>query len=121
MPRFSKSSLSKIQTCSLDLQEIVNEAIKITDFTVLCGHRNQEEQEKAFKSGYSKARWGQSLHNSLPSRAIDIAPYPIDWNDKERFKQLAEVIKQIAFEKGINIRWGGDFKSFVDMPHFELA
>jgi peptidoglycan LD-endopeptidase CwlK len=30
-------------------------------------------------------------------------------------------MKQAAKELGVSIRWGGDFKSFFDGPHFELV
>jgi peptidoglycan L-alanyl-D-glutamate endopeptidase CwlK len=56
----------------------------------------------------------------MPSMAIDVAPYPIDWSDFEKFHELAGFIKATAIEHGIHIKWGGDWKSFQDMPHWEL-
>ena len=120
MYQFSKSSQKKLSTCHPFLQEICNELIKEVDFTVLCGHRGQEEQNEAFVKGASKLQWPDSKHNSFPSKAVDIAPYPIDWNNHVRFKDLASKFKAIAQHKNIQINWGGDFKSIVDMPHFEL-
>jgi len=60
---------------------------------------------------------------------MDIAPYPIDWKDLERFYVLAGVIMACAHEEGVKIRWGGDWdsdgdyhdSSFIDLPHFELV
>ena len=57
-----------------------------------------------------------------------LAPYPIDWNDKERFYFFAGYVKGIASQMGIELRWGGDWDSdnqlhdqtFMDLPHFEL-
>lgn len=120
MPTFSKSSQDKLSTCHPFLQEICNELIKETDFTVLCGYRGEVDQNEAYNTGKSKAKWGQSKHNASPSKAVDIAPYPIDWNNHQGFKDLASKFKVIADHKNIKINWGGDFKNIVDLPHFEL-
>lgn len=90
------------------------------DFTVICGHRGEEEQNKAFAEGKSKLKFPNSKHNSRPSMAVDLAPYPINWNDKEAFKRLSILIKKIASDKQIGITWGGDWKRFRDLPHYEL-
>ena len=120
MPEFSSKSQGKLNSCHEKLQVICNEAIKITDFTVLCGHRNEIEQNKVYESGNSEVRWPRSKHNSHPSMAVDIAPYPIDWNDTERFARLAGVMDAIAFKYGVKLKWGGDFESLKDMPHFQI-
>ena len=120
MPRLGSRSKSRLETCHPDLIKIMEEAINILDFTVLCGERDEDAQTEAFDSGRSKVQFPNSKHNSSPSRAVDIAPYPVDWNDLQRFHHLAGIIKGIAHEKGIKIKWGGDFNSFFDGPHFEL-
>jgi peptidoglycan LD-endopeptidase CwlK len=118
---FSKRSLRNLETCDDRLIHICRAVLnKGFDFSVLCGYRSDEEQTKLFNEGKSNAQAGQSKHNRYPSKAVDIAPYPIDWNDKTRFKDLAELMKEVAKEKQIKIVWGGDWKSIIDMPHFEL-
>lgn len=125
---FGKTSQQRKATCDKRLQEIVDEAIKLTDFTILCGHRTKEEQAQAFKDGTSKLQFPRSKHNAFPSRAIDVAPFPINWKNRERFYYLAGVIMTIAQAKGIRLRWGGDFNmdgdkttnDKWDLPHFEL-
>jgi len=97
----------------------MNRAIKLYDFSVLCGFRNEADQDFAYDNGFSKLKWPNSKHNSKPSRAVDIAPYPINWNDSVRFTELAIVVKGIASELFIPIAWGGDWR-FFDLPHFEL-
>jgi peptidoglycan L-alanyl-D-glutamate endopeptidase CwlK len=129
MPRFSNLSEQRLATCDERLQRILQEAIKHVDFTVICGHRDQEEQDDAFRTGRSKARWPLSKHNRLPSVAVDVAPYPVDWQDTARFARLAGYIERIADEMGVQIRWGGDWdgdgrtrdERFIDMPHIELV
>jgi hypothetical protein len=96
-------------------------AIKRYDFTVLCGHRGEEEQTRAYEAGNSKLRYPMSKHNSEPSMAVDIAPYPIDWDDIGRFQELAAIVLEEAALAKIPLRWGGNWKNFKDYPHYELA
>jgi peptidoglycan LD-endopeptidase CwlK len=129
MPKFSKSSQEKLVTCDPRIQEIMNEAIKMFDFTVIFGHRTHEEQEKLVSEGKSQIM--NSKHLSNPSMAIDIAPYskPIDWTNNRRFIYLAGHIMAIAETKNIPLRWGGDWdrdtklkdNNFNDLCHFELV
>ena len=121
MAKFSNTSLARLMKCHPDLKAIMFEAIELMDFSVLCGFRGKDEQEEAFRTGHSKKHWPMSKHNKIPSLAVDIAPYPIDWSNTGQFEKLADVVKQVALSKGIKIRWGGDFKSFKDYPHFELV
>ena len=121
MPKFGTTSLKRLESCHPKLQEIMNEAIKQMDFSVLEGHRNEEDQNKYFAEGKSKVAFPDGKHNDFPSRAVDIAPYPIDWKDRDRQHLLAGRVLAIAEMKGIKIRWGGFFKNFYDSPHFELV
>jgi len=128
MPNFSKRSKDNLATCDVKLQNLFNEVINYFDCSVLCGHRGEKEQNEAFHAGRSKLKFPKSKHNSSPSQAVDVAPYPIDWEDKERFYYFAGMVKGIAQKMDIPIRWGGDWDSdtqvkdqtFFDLPHFEL-
>lgn len=91
---------------------------------ITCVHRSNEEQTQLYAQGrtakgkiVTNAKAGQSKHNKLPSEAFDIAFITLDkklsW-DSKLFKKFADIIKQ----KGI--KWGGDFKSIPDAPHFEI-
>ena len=112
--------MQKLSTCDNRLQVLFYEVIKEFDCTILCGHRGEAEQNAAYASGNSKLKYPKSKHNSLPSMAVDVAPYPIDWLDLKRFKELSEVVKKKAAELNIGIVWGGDWKKFPDAPHYEL-
>ena len=128
MPQFSKISLERLNTCDIRLQQICLEAIKIYDFSVLCGKRSEEEQNRLLIEGKTKLEYPKSKHNKFPSQAVDIAPIPLDWNDSGRFKLLAGIMFGIAHSKNIKIRWGGDWnmnwnfkdEKFLDLVHFEL-
>jgi hypothetical protein len=106
----------------------MNEAIKYVDFSITCGFRNQADQDKAFAEGYSKVKWPDGMHNKNPSRAVDVAPYPIDWNDAEAFTFLSGIIKGLSFALNIPITCGIDWDndlvikehSFKDRPHIQL-
>jgi peptidoglycan LD-endopeptidase CwlK len=121
MSHLGKKSKERLATCHPDLQSLFEKLGETENFSVLCGHRDRDAQEAAYLSGNSRALFGESPHNRLPSMAVDIAPYPIDWNDAGRFRDLAVKVKELSKKMGIPLTWGGDFKSFVDMPHFELT
>ncbi len=129
MPTFSAESRRQLATCDQRLQFILQDVIQFVDFKVLEGHRNKEAQEAAFARGATKKHWPEGLHNSLPSRAVDIAPYPVDWKDTHRFAFLMGMVSYAAKSRGIKVRFGMDWnqngtildEKFVDMPHVELA
>jgi hypothetical protein len=129
MPAFGKKSTEKLATCDQRLQDVLNEVVKHFDCSILCGHRGKEEQNEAYHSGRSKLKFPKSKHNGTPSKAVDVAPYPIDWNDINRFHYFAGFVVGIAASKGITLRYGGDWdrdtqlkdNNFNDLPHFEIV
>ena len=120
MPRFSRLSEERLATCAMPLQELFHQVIRGYDCSILEGHRGEERQTEAFRTGHSKLEWPNSKHNKIPSRAVDVAPYPIDWDDIIRFREFGYYVKGVADVLAIPIRWGGDFPSWKDYPHFEL-
>lgn len=133
MPAFGAESLRQLSTCDPRLQAVLNEAVKYFDFTIVEGHRGEAAQNAAFAKGASKLPWPKGNHNHLPSRAADIAPYPIDWSDKskalERFVFMQGVVWACAQRLGVPVRLGIDWNrnldmrdegSFRDYPHVEL-
>jgi len=127
MPRFGERSQERLASCHPQLQELLREAIKYTDFSVIWGFRGKDDQDRFFREGTSTKRWPQSLHNRRPSEAVDVAPWPIDWEDEKRFIYLAGVIMTLAFQLDIPLRWGGAWKGewnppgvLNDLAHFEL-
>lgn len=129
MPSFSETSNRRLSTCHPILQDIFGEVVKHFDCSILEGHRVKEKQDLYKRTGQSKVAWPNSRHNDIPSLAVDAAPYPIDWEDRERFSYFAGFVKGVAAAKGYAIRWGGDWNSdtevkdnsFDDLPHFELV
>lgn len=128
MPEFGPRSERALETAHPDLQRLFCEVIKHYDCSVLEGHRGQVAQEEAVQKGLSKTHWPDSKHNKVPSLAVDVAPWPIDWNDTQRFYHFAGFVKGIAAMMNIPIRqgcdWDGDSdlkdQTFMDLPHVEL-
>ena len=128
MPRFGRRSKNALHSCDERLIKVFDEVIKTVDCSVLEGHRGQSKQDKYYEEGKSKVKYPSGRHNKLPSMACDVVPYPIDWDDRERFHLFAGFVLGIAKSMGINLRWGGDWdqdwtvkdNKFDDFPHFEL-
>ena len=128
MPKFGSTSRRRLSTCHEDLREIFEEVVRIFDCSVLCGHRGEEAQNEAYEKGNSQVKYPNGRHNANPSNAVDVTPWPVDWEDKDRMNYFAGIVKGIAHMKGIPIRWGGDWNdntdlqdnNFDDLPHFEL-
>ncbi len=116
--QLSKDSLNKLASVKEPLRKVCLKAFEKMpfDIKILEGIRTIERQKELVSKGASQTL--KSRH--LTGDAIDIAPYPIDWNDIEKFKVMATVMKEASKELGIPIVWGGDWKTLVDCPHFQL-
>ena len=128
MSRFSTRSRSRLHTCDERLVELFNEVVKGFDCTIIEGHRGKKAQNEAFNKGNSKVKFPNGKHNQSPSVAVDVAPYPIDWSDRDRFHYFSGYVLGIASQMGLKIRWGGDWdmdtktkdNKFDDLVHFEI-
>ena len=135
MPKFSNTSSDRLFTCDRLIQKLFNEVVKHADCSILQGHRGQIEQDQFFADGKSQVKWPDGKHNSRPSKAVDVAPYPIPknwgadhWKDKVKFYEFAAIVRYEALRLNIKIRWGGDWdgdgdyrdQTFDDLVHFEL-
>ena len=128
MPKFSEASRIKLATCHPALQDLFNEVIKEFDCTIIEGHRGERAQNKAYAEGKSQLKFPNGNHNKYPSIAVDVAPHPIDFNDRERITHFAGYVRGVASQMGLRIRWGGDWdgdtetkdNKFDDLVHFEL-
>jgi peptidoglycan L-alanyl-D-glutamate endopeptidase CwlK len=136
---FSERSLNNLKGVHPKLVAVVHRALELTpiDFTVLEGVRSQARQDELWAQGRTKpgqvVTWVQTsgthgIQGDGYGHAVDLAPYPIDWNDHGRFDALANIMFAAAKEIGVTLRWGGnwDMDSVIhergesDSPHFEL-
>jgi len=129
MPKFSQKSLRKLESCDERLQWLFEKVIEGWDCTVTCGHRGEKEQNDAYDSGHSKLKYPLSNHNRFPSFAVDVVPYPINWEDIARFRDFGYFVLGVAHGINIHVRWGADWnrnysvgdEKFLDWPHYELV
>lgn len=117
----SQKSKDKLEGVDIRLIRLVEQAIKETtvDFSVLEGLRTPERQQQLVNDGFSQTM--KSKH--LTGHAVDLGAIvdgKLSW-DKKHYPAIAEAMKKAAAEQNVKIRWGGDFKSFFDGPHFELV
>jgi peptidoglycan L-alanyl-D-glutamate endopeptidase CwlK len=111
-------SIQKLSGVHPDLVAVVNLAISTTeqDFSVIEGIRNIQRQRELVARGSSQIM--NSRH--LTGHAVDVAPFPLSW-DWEYFYPIADAMKAAADELGVELEWGGDWKTFKDGPHFQLS
>ena len=130
MPKFSKRSKDKLRGVDTKLVNVLNEVVKYFDITIIEGLRSQERQNELVEQGKSKTKFGKHVQG----KAVDIAPYPIDWNARDDFHYLGGFVLGIANRLNVKVRWGGDWNAssqfkgqrttkdnnFDDLVHFEL-
>ena len=130
MPRFGKRSRERLRGVDAKLVNVLNEVVKYFDITIIEGQRSQERQNELVAQGKSKTKFGKHVLG----KAVDMAPYPIDWQARDDFHLLGGFVLGIASQMGVNVRWGGDWSSsslykgkrttkdnsFDDLVHFEL-
>lgn len=124
--KFSDRSLKHMATCDPKLIELAYAVLNHMDIIIVEGYRSPEDQVKVYRAGLSKLLSGK--HNVVPSRAIHFAPYPYQEKDVRAYYYLGGLVKGIAAQLGIPIRWGGDWDSdgdifdqtFNDLMHFEM-
>jgi peptidoglycan L-alanyl-D-glutamate endopeptidase CwlK len=117
---FSQRSLRALVGLHLDLQAVAQRAIKIStvDFVITEGLRSYSRQEQLVAEGKSQTL--KSRH--LTGHALDYVAY-VDGKvtyDPVPMSAVAEAFKEAAKELGFKIVWGGDWKTFKDLPHIEL-
>lgn len=132
---FGKRSLKAYKTIHPDLQKILDEAIKLYDFSIISGKRTAKEQNELFKLRRSKLDGYKKKSKHQSGKAVDIMPYKKGTNafssrltDTFRFYYMMGIIKTVAERLDIKIRLGMDWDSddiysdqnFHDLPHFEL-
>lgn len=119
---FSKRSEENLRGVHPDLVKVIRRALELTDidFMVIEGKRNEARQRDLVASGKSQTM--NSRH--LTGHAVDCAPLvnrEIPWKDWTKFRLVADAVLQAGKELGIDVEWGGNWKSFKDGPHFQLT
>ena len=124
MPFFGKKSRENLKGLNSGIVNVLKRSILHFDFSVIEGRRTLETQKEYVAKGASKTL--ESKH--LEGKAVDIAPYPLDYDDIERFVYLGGFILGVASQVGVKLRWGLDWDrdtytkdtGFRDIGHFEI-
>ena len=124
MPKFGKRSKERLRGVDTRLVNVLNELIKIMDVTIIEGLRSKQRQEILLKEGKTKTKFSKHIEG----KAVDLAPYPIDWEDRDRFHYMGGMIRGIAKQLNVPVRWGGDWdgdgetkdNKFDDLVHVEI-
>ena len=125
--KLSKRSYERLNGIDAILIAILTEAIKESpyDFGIprSGGLRTEEEQYLLYKDGKSKCDGFKRPSYHQSGKAFDVFAYvdgKASW-EKDHLKAIARHIKTVAKEQfDIDLTWGGDWKNFVDMPHFQI-
>lgn len=141
--RLGAQSRARLKGVHPDLVRVVERAITISsvDFSVLEGVRTPERQKSLYAQGRTapgpKVTWTKTSNHFVNSRtgyghAVDLVPYPVDWEGPVRFPKFDAISKAMfaaAKIEGVAIRWGADWdgdgnpreRGETDSPHFELV
>jgi len=120
--------MKKLYTCDQRLIDVFTRVAEVVDTTIIEGYRREHRQNQLYRLNKTQLKYPHSPHNSIPSKAVDAAPYPIDWTDRERMTLFAGLVMGIGHSMGIGIGWGGDWdrdfrvrdNGFDDLTHFFL-
>ncbi|PID67042.1 MAG: endolysin [Fusobacteriales bacterium] len=140
---YSESSREKLKGVHPQLVDFFEELIKIAphDFKITEGVRTLEKQQEYYSWGRTifETPWGTKLTKPVTkidgirykskhqiqadgySHAVDIAfvgNNQAECYDVNKFKTLRKVAEPLMNKYGVF--WGGNWKKFIDMPHWQL-
>lgn len=128
----SARSLANLEGVHPKLVKAVHRALSysIQDFAVTSGARTLQEQQDLYELGRSMpgpiVTWTmKSDHLVNPKtgygHAVDLHPYPINYDDESRYYKLAALMFRAAAEEGVTLDYGGFWKGKNrDLPHYAI-
>lgn len=146
MPAFGRISKERLRSVHPLLIKCAYTVVKVFDISIAMGVRTTEEQQALYAigrtseldrspvtncDGINKKSKHQIREDGL-CHAIDVNPYPVDFNNKERYYLMwglfLGVSQSILDHSDYKLRWGGDWdgdnefddQTFIDLPHIEL-
>lgn len=129
MAKFGTESNKRLRKVHPSLKQLFERVVAEFDMTVIEGARTPERQKLLVEQGASKTLNSKHIPRADGyAYAVDVAPYPIDWENLTPYYYMAGRILQLAMDQGIKVRWGGDWdmdgdlteERFLDLVHFEL-
>ena len=127
MNQLSKRSLARLAGVNPLLIAIVTDAVKESpyDFGIpkYGGMRAAKDQKELYDKGKSRCDGYNKKSYHQSGNAFDIFGYhngKATW-DKQVLTAIARHIQKVARDNyKVELTWGGDWTSFVDMPHFQI-
>jgi len=127
MQKLSKRSIGRLKNIDPLLIVIIADAIKDSpyDFGIPQhgGLRTADEQNLLFQNLKSKCDGFKKKSYHQSGKAFDIFAYvdgKASWN-KKYLEKIARHLQKVAENKyNIDLDWGGDWRSWKDMPHFQM-
>ena len=124
--KLGTNSINNLAGVDGRLIDIADLAIKLSniDFGIPStgGLRSTADQAKLFEDGVSKADGVNNLSYHQSGKAVDLYAYvdgKASW-DKLHLALIAAAMLQASAQLGYELKWGGLWKSWQDMPHFEI-
>lgn len=127
MFKLSTTSKMRLEGVNQKLIGVINLALTISlvDFGIPTdgGLRTAERQNELFKAGASKLDGYSKKSRHQSGNAFDVFAYvdgKASW-DELHLTHVATAILSAASQLGVPLKWGGHWRNFKDMPHFELV
>lgn len=113
-------SIKRLEGVHPDLVKVVKLAFDLSPnvFIVTEGLRTLERQKQLLAAGASQTLRSRHLTGHAVDLAIKVGA-EVRW-DWPLYRALAVVMKGAAEQLEIPLEWGGDWKSLVDGPHYQL-
>ena len=135
--QWGQTSLSRMKGLDEKLVRVLFRAIRIAsrkkdgiDMSIpqLGGVRTADEQNKLFENGFSKCDGYDKKSYHQSGKAVDVIPYIKGGNvyslpseeQEVLFGKVAVCMLEAAAMEGVKLNWGGNWKSWLDRPHFEI-
>lgn len=123
--KFSARSNERLKTVHPSLVMVAERALEISpyDFGITEGARTVERQKELVKSGKSKTMnsWHLVQEDGW-SHALDFSVWvngSITW-EIGYYRKVIQAFTTAAIELGVQVEFGGLWRSFVDGPHVQL-
>ena len=127
MFKLGTNSIQNLDGVNSELYKVIELALTISkvDFGIPRdgGLRTAERQNELYKDKKSQLDGFIKKSNHQTGNAFDVFAYvdgKASW-DEYHLHEVATAVLAAASQLGVALVWGGHWRNFIDMPHFELA
>ncbi len=131
MYTFGTKSIERMDGVDQALIDVAVRALEISskriggiDFTIpkYGGVRTAQEQRELYDKKRSKADGTKKKSYHQSGKALDVIAYvdgSASYNDEDLYK-VAVCMLQAAIELNVKLEWGGNWRTFKDLPHYQI-